>query len=343
MALSLLRNSANVGSSLLPSSSTGVLPQTYTSSISPSLTFQTVPGYTKGVVVAEPNVPQFPSGLTEPPPSTTRGYSRIKPNGEPDFREDPNGPTAYNDHLQAVIDKTIDKFIERQTKIINAQPSPSEPPTTYTPGATSAPLPQDPPHIITDDKGISVPNQELTGLFTPIEFTGHPNDTTGVSIDSPLQYPVWVLAHQVMLIHHQVHSRDVGIQYNPQYLGFQMRFYPFITQPDKSDQTIAEHYPIPLDGVLNEQDMLVLIMSVEKLQELFYKAAKSRHGLYDKAKLQEHTNGGFGSWFSNLPQTLGGSRKRKRTTRKYKNRKLSYKRNNKKRTTKNRRRYSRRK
>ena len=91
----------------------------------------------------------------------------------------------------------------------------------------------------------------------------------------------------------------------------------------------------------------VYISNVTDLVDLLTHINKKPPGLYNKpastvSPYYEFMTGPVSPPIGSMPYP-GGGRKRKRTTRKYKNRKLSYKRNNKKRTTKNRRRYSRRK
>jgi hypothetical protein len=345
----------------------GVLPQTYTHALSgvpfPGYTITQAPGYTTtqapGYTTTQGSVPIVQavpntlsdSLLTEAPPSTTKGYSGINlSTGKPNFIPDPKGPTILNDHMIAVQNGVIQEHIQKQSDLIEkGHLSTTQPPTTFTPGTTSASpsqgTPEDMP-LIKDSNGLLVPNQELRGMFTEIKFIRHPNDTAGgVTLLSHVKYPMWVVATPMIEFGGMIHDantlrRKVKVQGEGEAknMGYQIASYPY-NEIQGDINLITQNYPLPLVGELQYSTKLSFIRKPQMLKQFIDLAANSPNGIFNQTMF-EPTENSFG--FSFKPYKAG-SRKRKRTTRKYKNRKLSYKRNNKKRTTKNRRRYSRRK
>jgi hypothetical protein len=133
----------------------------------------------------------------------------------------------------------------------------------------------------------------------------------------------------------------------PELLGYEIGYIPnsMIHQSNKTVEDIKRYYPIP--DVLTTDDRLCIVPNKNDLLELFNKARNSPYGLYNPTitgynEVNPQISIDSGKTWMPLNKP-GGSRKQKRTTRKYKNRKLTYRRNKKNRTTKNKRRYPRRK
>jgi hypothetical protein len=203
---------------------------------------------------------------------------------------------------------------------------------------------------------------DVTGQFTTIKVTNATSPITPAMLNGVGEFPMWVLVHQLRKIHHIIHqyppsdrtsagllrgginlSKDIIDPSVPELLGYEIGYIPdsMIQQLNKTVDYIKQYYPIP--DVLTTDDCLCFVPNMNDLLKVVTKAIQSTNGLYNPTitgynAVRPQFLSKDGEW-----RSLGGSRKQKRTTRKYKNRKLTYRRNKKNRTTKNKRRYSRRK
>jgi len=311
------------------------------------------------------------SSANPPLLSNTTGYINQNKDGTVNFTPNEEGNILLDDALKAMIQqqngnteplKILFELQQNATK--------SSLPADTTLSATTSPPPQTHPpepsvYIAVDENGITIPRMDVTGQFTTIKVTNTTTDSITEDILNGVGvFPMWVLVHQLRKIHHIIY-KDPSVRTSagllrgginlskvidpsePELLGYEIGYIPnfMIHQSNKTDGDIKKYYPIP-DGVLTTDDRLCFVSNIDELVEVFNKAMKSTNGLYNPTitgynavRPQFSFNGG--EWQS--LNMKGGSRKQKRTTRKYKNRKLTYRRNKKNRTTKNKRRYSRRK
>jgi hypothetical protein len=347
-------------------------PSQYDKTTSPGI----YPRYAKvtGTVTATPN-----TQISVNPPllSNTTGSIEENEDGTVNFTPDKEGTILLEDALQAMIQqqkngnpeplKILFKLQQNATRIKSSLPADTTLRATTRPRQTHPPEPS--VYLADGINGITIPRMDTTGQFTKIKVT----NTSSPSIDRDMlegvgefPFPMWVLVHQLRKIHHTIHqdpsyrtsaellrgvinlSKDIDPSV-PELLGYEIGYIPnfMIQQSNKTVDEIKPYYPIPQDD-LTTDNRLCFVENIAELVQVFNKARNSTNGLYDP------TITGYNEQFGSVkPQfsidngetwrSLGGSRKQKRTTRKYKNRKLTYRRNKKNRTTKNKRRYSRRK
>jgi hypothetical protein len=327
------------------------------------------PRYT--TVFATPNTQ---SSVNPPLLSNTTGHIDENADGTVNFTPH-EGTILLEDALQAMIQQKngnpepLKILLELQE---NATKS-SLPADTTLRATTSPPRQTHPPepsvYTVGGINGIIIPRMDVTGQFTTIKVTNATSPITPDMLDGVGEFPMWVLVHQLRKIHHIIHQyppsdrsskgllRSINLSKeivtDPSVavlLGYEIGYIPnsMIHQViNKTVDYIKQYYPIP--DVLTTDDCLCFVPNMNDLLKVVTKAIQSTNGLYeptitgynaqhDSVTPQISIDGG-NTW----AQPWGGSRKQKRTTRKYKNRKLTYRRNKKNRTTKNKRRYSRRK
>ena len=328
------------------------------------------PRYT--TVIATPNTE---SSVNPPLLSNTTGYINKNEDGTVNFTPNEEGTILLDDALQAMIQQQngnpeplVNLFKLQQ----NATTTESSLPAGTTLRATTRPRQTPPPepsvYVAEGINGITIPRMDTTGQFTKIKVT----NTTSPSITQDMlegveefPFPMWVLVHQMQYFHFitwatkPADRTSAGLlrgginlpndidQSEPKLVGYEIGYIPNSMINQLTNKTVYEiklHYPIPQDD-LTTDDRLCFVENIAELVQVFNKARNSTNGLHDPTTFKYNAVRPQFSidgepWRS---LSLGGSRKQKRTTRKYKNRKLTYRRNKKNRTTKNKRRYSRRK
>lgn len=326
-----------------------------------------------GTVIATPN-----TQISVNPPllSNTTGSIEENEDGTVNFTPDKEGTILLEDALQAMIQqqkngnpeplKILFKLQQNATRIKSSLPADTTLRATTLPRQTPPPEPS--VYVAEGINGITIPRMDTTGQFTKIKVT----NTTSPNITRDMlegveefPFPMWVLVHQMQYFHFITWAtkpadrtsaellrgginlpNDID-QSEPILVGYEIGYIPdsMIQQSNKTVEYIKQYYPIP-QGNLNTDDHLCFVENTAELVQVFNKARNSPNGLHDPTTFKYNAvtpqfSIDDGEW---QPLNMNaGSRKQKRTTRKYKNRKLTYRRNKKNRTTKNKRRYSRRK
>jgi hypothetical protein len=266
------------------------------------------PGYS--IVSGPPNSQRLPP-LTDAPLSTQSGVIKMNPDGTLNFTPNPEGIITLKEVLDAQTPEARTGLLEKQSTG-NMNDITESPGSTVSPDSTVSP--GYPGSTVSPGSTGSPGSQQITTGVDEngIKYPNNPNQLKTIDYtkrDNAITINNIESSEYPLWVHI---SPEHGIKYVTASLVVQ-NSSALAGHPG----TLNELYGIgtcPADKDSNICDK-VYVENVEELKQLIL--------------LKSDRN--------------GGSRKQKRTTRKYKNRKLTYRRNKKNRTTKNKRRYSRRK